>query len=218
MKTKACKFYLKTVDEKGTFEGLAAVYGNVDLGDDIIEPGAFTKTLKDSKGKVPVLWQHDMRAPVGLGILEDSKEGLLIHGELVMEVPKAQEAYALMKKEVMKGLSIGYDTIVSEYDKDADIRRLKELRLWEVSLVTFPMNPEAQITAVKDINELILTDALELARAEIKAGRKLPDELIKEIDELKALIDGSAAEPTQEPDLHSAFDAITQILSKGLSR
>lgn len=216
MKTRHAKFLLKSVDEKGTFEGLAAVYGNVDLGDDVIEPGAFTKTLKEKEGKVPVLYQHDSRQPVGMGFLEDSKEGLLIHGELVMEVPKAQESYALMKKEVLKGLSIGYDTVVSEYDRDTDIRRLKELRLWEVSLVTFPMNPEAQVTSVKKLEEFDLCELIKSLRGEIKAGRKPPADLVAEIEEIKALIDGSAATTPVAPGLHAAAqkaDSIIQLLS-----
>lgn len=179
MLTKEFKFLLKKVADDGTFTGLAAVYGNQDLGGDIIMPGAFAKTISDKQGEVPLLWQHDAREPIGLALLKDSAEGLVVDGNLVMQSPTAQKAYALMKAGVLKGLSIGYDTIVSEYDRENDIRRLKELRLWEVSTVTFPMNPRAQITDIKCIADDLSAAAHDLqAKAfamhrEIKAGRQL---------------------------------------------
>lgn len=177
--TKDFKFQIKSVDEKGSFTGLAAVYGNIDLGGDIIAPGAFTKTLRDKGGKVPILWQHDTREPIGMGTLEDSDKGLMINGQLCMESPVGQKAYGLMKMEVLKGLSIGYDTIVSEYDRENEIRTLKEVKLWEVSLVTFPMNPLAGVTDVKAATSEIDDAVQQISKAaakfheEIKAGRKL---------------------------------------------
>jgi HK97 family phage prohead protease len=148
MKFKDFKFDLKAEDE-GIFTGLAAVYGNTDLGGDIIEPGAFTRTIKNSGGQVPILWQHNIHQPIGLGTLEDTKKGLKVEGRLVMESSQARETYALMKADVVKGLSFGYDVVVAERDHENETRRLKELKLWEVSPVTFPMNPKAQISSVK---------------------------------------------------------------------
>src|SRR5947209_6087057 len=106
---KDFRFELKSLTAEGTFEGLAAVYGNVDLGGDVIEPGAFQKTLVDKGGEVPILYQHDSSEPIGLGKLSDSREGLVVKGDLVLESPVAAKAYALLKKGVLKGLSIGYD-------------------------------------------------------------------------------------------------------------
>jgi HK97 family phage prohead protease len=241
--TKDFRFLIKAVDEKGTFTGLAAVYGNLDLGGDIIAPGAFTKTIREKGGKVPILWQHDQREPIGLGTLEDSAEGLLIHGDLVMESPVAQKAYALMKKEVLKGLSIGYDTIVSEWDSDNEIRTLKEVRLWEVSLVTFPMNPLAQVNDVKAISGELdasvetIADAVSRFGQEIKAGRTLSAATLQSLhasrsamqeamDQLQALIDSTESDPagksaaalyTAAPDLHAASDRITNLLKGAFS-
>jgi HK97 family phage prohead protease len=99
--TKDFKFFMKAVADTGSFEGMAAVYGNVDLGGDVIEPGAFTRTIKNSGGKVPLLWQHDQREPIGMGVLRDSKEGLMIQGKLVMESDVAQKALGLMKADVL---------------------------------------------------------------------------------------------------------------------
>lgn len=238
--TKDFKFLIKSADN-GKFEGLAAVYGNIDLGGDIIAPGAFTKTISDKGGKVPILWQHDSREPIGMGALEDSAEGLVIHGDLVMESPVAQKAYALMKKEVLRGLSIGYDTVVSEYDKERDIRTLKEVRLWEVSLVTFPMNPEAQVTNVKAISSEMeaavemFAEAVKKFEVEIKAGRALSaanlstiraamDSIMKGHGHLQALIDTtsdeagkSAANSKSGPDLHPVFDSLESLLKRSIS-
>jgi len=210
MNTLEYKFEIKKLDESGTFEGMAAVYGNVDHGNDVIMPGAFTKTLKDHDGIVPILYQHNNNMPIGKGTLTDTAKGLEIFGQLTMEVSKARESHALMKDDVLKGLSIGYSTVVSEYDSDKDIRYLKELRLWEVSLVTFPMNPKAKVTAVKDmtIDELI----------EAAKNKNLSADLMKQINELLALVKGQAAASAPAPDIHAMSKAenIIKILSKGV--
>ena len=148
---KEFRFSLKSVDDRGSFVGFAAVYSNVDLGGDVIEPGAFAKTLAEKNGEVPILWQHDAREPIGLGKLTDSPQGLLISGELALESPVAQKAYGLLKRGILKGLSIGYDTVKQHLA--GGVRKLTELKLYEVSLVTFPMNEQALVTGVKTIDE-----------------------------------------------------------------
>ena len=209
IKTQDYKFSVKSLDESGTFEGLAAVYGNLDQGYDVILPGAFTKTLKDHGGKVPLLYQHNSNMPIGMGALTDSMEGLHIKGELVLEVSKARESYALMKRDVLKGLSIGYRTIVDEYDRDKDIRYLKELRLYEVSLVMFPMNLLAQVSAVKQYEDMSVEELI--AEAESKS---LPKDMVEKIKKLQALAARQAAGSISAPDLHAA-DNIIKLLSNG---
>jgi uncharacterized protein len=145
--TKGFRFDVKGVAEDGSFEGLLSVYNVVDLGGDLVEPGAFTKTIAERGSSIPLLWQHDPKQPIGTLSVEDTPEALKVRGQLVLEVERAREAHALMKAGVVKGLSIGYDTIRSVMDKG--VRRLKELRLWEGSAVTFPMCEPAQITSVK---------------------------------------------------------------------
>src|SRR5690349_13005538 len=151
MKLKDFKMELKDFGDNGTFAGFASVYGNKDLGGDVVEPGAFTKTLADKNGEVPILWQHDSREPIGMGRLTDSGDGLIIKGELALESPVAQKAYGLMKKGILKGLSIGYDTVRNEVKSGT--RFLKELKLWEVSIVTFPMNELATVQTIKSIED-----------------------------------------------------------------
>jgi len=209
---KTFKLELKDMTDTGTFTGWASVYGNRDLGGDIVEPGAFTKTIATKNGEVPILWQHDAREPIGLGKLSDSSEGLQIAGELVLESPIAQKAYALLKKGVLKGLSIGYDTVRDEIKNSA--RHLKELKLYEVSIVTFPMNELATVQGVKDMSreeiDFRIEEMLKSMTSETKKFQALADRYAA----LKAPI--SPPEAKQDNDapefLHPSLDRISQLL------
>jgi HK97 family phage prohead protease len=167
--SKSVSFELKSIAEDGTFTGLASTYGNVDLGGDVVERGAFTKTLQERGAQVPILWQHDQKNPIGLGTLTDSPEGLVIKGRLDLDIEQGQRAYSGLKKGYLKGLSIGYDVVKQRYADGA--RHLTELKLYEVSTVTFPMNEEATITSVKG-GSAATVDALTEARRHIRDGRR----------------------------------------------
>lgn len=137
----------------GTVEGYASVFNVIDLGGDIVMPGAFKATLADWKRKKsmpPMLWQHDSWTPIGIwsDIVEDG-HGLKVKGDLVLEVPQAAAARALLLAGAVKGLSIGYRTGDYELDRQTGVRKIKKAELVEISLVTFPMLPEAQITSAK---------------------------------------------------------------------
>lgn len=143
-------------DSVGTIEGYGSVFNLMDRGGDIVLPGAFKRSLAEWKKKkmpVPMLWQHNSDEPIGIWdeIVEDEK-GLRVKGSLVLEVPKAVEVRALIKRKAVSGLSIGYQTKQSETDPKTGVRKLKEITLWEISPVTFPMMPEAQISGVKNSN------------------------------------------------------------------
>jgi len=147
---KTVKFEIKEVDdEEGTFTGYAATFSKTpDSYGDIIEPGAFTKTIKERKDKIKILWQHSPYEPIGkpLEMTEDEK-GLFVKGKISTGVQRGREVMVLMKDKVITELSIGYETIKQEWDKG--IRHLKELKLYDFSPVTFAANEEAEITAVK---------------------------------------------------------------------
>jgi HK97 family phage prohead protease len=138
------------VTDSGTFVGLGAAYGNTDLGGDSIVPGAFNRTLQGSK-TFPLLWQHDPGQPIGTVKCSDSPQGLQVEGQLLLSDPTGAKAYNLLKNGVLKGLSIGYDTMQESFQDG--VRLLKELRLWEVSIVTFPMNLSAGVTSVKNMTD-----------------------------------------------------------------
>jgi HK97 family phage prohead protease len=153
MEQKAFQFKLKSEpDETGRFEGWASVYGNVDHGGDICAPGCFSQTLK-MRPQVPILWQHRPDEPIGIGNMSDSHKGLQIDGRLILSDATAKKAYEFMKANVLRGLSIGYETVKSTNTPDGG-RLLQELRLHEVSVVTFPMNEQATVTSVKSLSDV----------------------------------------------------------------
>ena len=93
MSEQQLQLEIKEITTEGTFEGLLSPYGNVDAGGDVVEPGAFTKTLKERGGKVPLLWQHDSKNPIGSIVLEDRTAGLYAKGQLLLSIPQAKAAY-----------------------------------------------------------------------------------------------------------------------------
>ena len=137
-------------DQDGIFEGYASVFGVVDQGMDVVERGAFAKSL--GKRKVKMLWQHEMDKPIGVweDIYEDER-GLFVRGRILKEVEKGREAMALLKAGAIDSMSIGYRTIEAAPEGDGRVRKLLEVDLFEISLVTFPMLPDAKVTNVKSI-------------------------------------------------------------------
>ncbi len=157
---------------EGKFTGMASVYGEVDLGKDVVERGAFAKTISENP-VVPILWQHNSKeAPIGKGTLRNTREGLAIDAELDMEDPLGVHAFRKLKMGLLKGLSIGFESVTDEIK--SGIRHLKEIKLWEVSIVTFPMLPSAQVTSVK---QMILSHkadfTTELEAAQTWASRRM---------------------------------------------
>lgn len=149
MKTKLImQAEIKEITPEGVFEGMLSPYGNLDETGDVVEPGAYKKTLKDNNNEVVCLWQHDAKNPIGKLTLEDRADGLWCKGQLEMALPKAREAYICIKGQLVKGLSIGFQSIQDSI-KDG-VRHLKEIKLYEGSLVTFPANLGALIASVKN--------------------------------------------------------------------
>src|SRR3990172_976418 len=138
-------FEIKEISEQGTFEGLLSPYGNVDEGGDVVERGAYTKTLQDKGDTRPLLWEH--REPIGELALEDRPDGLWVKGNLLMDLPEAKKAYLLIKARIAKGLSVGFKAIKAPIENG--IRHLKEIKLFEGSIVLFPMNELAEIISIK---------------------------------------------------------------------
>ena len=145
---------LKSLEEDGRFAGYASVFDVVDNQRDVVERGAFSGTLRNRLKDIKLLWQHQMSEPIGVieRMFEDER-GLYVEGRLLMSVAKAREAYALLKEKVVTGLSIGYSPVRFIIDAKTGVRKLKEVALWEVSLVTFPANDSAGVTVVKAAEE-----------------------------------------------------------------
>lgn len=176
LETKFCRFdSALTVVQGQRIEGYASLFGAPDQGGDVVEKGAYDKSLKalESAGRnVKMLWQHDPTEPIGIWdeIREDSR-GLYVKGRLLDSVSRAREAAALIEAGAIDGLSIGYKTVRATRD-DQGLRRLSEVDLWEVSLVTFPMLPQARVSA-EAATEAKSDDLADMARVFDDARRKL---------------------------------------------
>jgi uncharacterized protein len=158
-----------TDDKVGTFKGYGAVFNNIDRGGDAIAPGAFKATLKEwrGRGKRPkMLLQHGgFFGPAEDGIpigkyteMEEDEKGLYLEGELfALDTQKGKYIYEGLKSGELDGLSIGYEVVDVTYGKgkpDEPRRTLKKLNLFEVSIVTFPMNGKATVEAAKAIEQM----------------------------------------------------------------
>ena len=145
---------IKSVSDSGEFEGYGSVFGVKDSYADIVMPGAFLNSLSQwkEKGALPaLLWQHQMAEPIGIYTeMREDSTGLYVKGRLLIDDdPLSKRAHAHMKAGSLSGLSIGYILKDYEYDRSKDAFLLKEIDLWEVSLVTFPSNDEARVSDVK---------------------------------------------------------------------
>lgn len=163
-----------TDDATGEFTGVASVCGVEDLGGDLIEAGAFSKTVAENP-IVKVLWQHDPSEVIGQGKLQELGAMLTIKGQLDMDDPQARKVYGKLKKGLISGLSIGFQAlkVIWEETKERYLRHITELKVWEVSIVTFPMLPQAQVTSIKRLAENRMAQAWAEALREIKEGRVL---------------------------------------------
>jgi HK97 family phage prohead protease len=154
LKHRNVAFKATAVGDAGTFSGYASVFGNEDTYGEIVAPGAFSESLAAltaAGDPLPVLWQHNASQPIGgSDMLVEDNRGLKTEGFLLIdEIPQAKAAHTLMKRRIVKGLSIGYYVRDSSYDEKTGIRTLKALDLVEYSIVTFPANELATVDNVK---------------------------------------------------------------------
>jgi HK97 family phage prohead protease len=147
---------LDDTDQEGVFEGYGATFGNEDLGRDIIAKGAFKKTLGETRKlkRLPrMLWMHKSDEPIGVWTeMREDDTGLYVKGKLAT-TQRGRDTLELVRMGAVDGLSIGFQTVNAKMDDKTGARTLTEVRLFEVSPVAFPMNPEARVTAVKAAEE-----------------------------------------------------------------
>jgi len=199
-------------EEKGVFSGYGSIFGNKDLGNDIVVEGAFAKSIGKKGAKaVKMLYQHRQDEPIGVfdEIIED-RRGLKVKGRLAMGTQRGREVYELMKMGALDGLSIGYrvDPKGVDYDEKGKRRYLKSVDLMEISAVTFPMNPRARVQAVKGADrtvrewEELLRDAGSLSRNEAKAAASAVAKALEQRDAVKE----------ETPEVLDALTRFTNIL------
>jgi HK97 family phage prohead protease len=160
----------------GAIEGYASLFGEVDQARDMVMPGAFTQTL-EQRGlrKIPMLFQHDPSEPVGVWLeLKEDFRGLRARGRLIPDVMRARELLSLLKAGAVDGLSIGYRTVRGPIDPKTRVRKLYQVDLWEISIVTFPLLNGARVSAVKQAPKLSrLREAAEAEWRSLLAGQDI---------------------------------------------
>lgn len=207
-------FEIKEVTASGTFAGYGSVYGVVDQGDDIVQPGAFADSLNEwnSKGRMPaLLWQHKSGEPIGAyTAMREDANGLYVEGKLALKTQRGAEAYELMQMKAISGLSIGFMTREDSYDQKTGIRTIKKGDLWEVSLVTFPMNDSARVAVVKSIEEI---ESLSSAERYLRdSGGLSRAQAVAFVSRIKSLAQSESAEQNPLADVLACFTKQTQIL------
>lgn len=183
---------------KNTFEGYASVFGNKDDGGDIMQYGAFTKTILENMRRIKVLYMHSMFDLIGkpLRLNEDSK-GLEFEA-FVSDTILGKDVMTLINDKVITDMSIGYERVKSDYDEVTNTRTLKEVKLWEISPVTWGMN---ELAGIKGRFDFLSNYGM----------------IKKEVDRLEALIKGAGlTTPRNEPFKNDEIDpeVIQSILDK----
>ena len=195
--------------EDGTFIGYGSIFNNTDLGNDVVEKGAFTKSLGKTGPKgVKMLFQHKTDMPIGVfESVEEDEKGLRVKGRLALKTQAGREAYELLKMGAIDGLSIGFRVKPDgqKYDSKSKRRYIKEVELMEISLVTFPMNPRARVRSVKGDGLSIrewengLRDVFHLSRSEAKVAAKAVHDVFSQCDaESKSLTVNAVASLTEK--------------------
>lgn len=204
---KSFEVEIKADTNKRTIEAYASTFGNKDLGGDVVQKGAFAKTIQERfdqgrKNGIKVLWQHNMHMPIGLPIhMEEDSKGLLTVSK-ISNTDWGNRALELAKDRVVDKTSIGYDVIKDDYSTDG-ARLLQELKLYEYSLVTFPMNEAADVLGVKALGDMAqLTSLLDTV------GAKDLTELLQDHQKAGAVLSsGNVAK------IKNAITALTEVLS-----
>lgn len=163
MKKMIVPMEIKAVDDAGQFSGYASIFGNVDLGGDVIskdEP--FKEIVTNPDGKVITLFSHDSGGlfsataaggiPIGLADVSQNSKGLKFDAQLVMDDPFVKRVHTHLKAKTITGMSIGYDVLPGgARTLESGIRELNALKLWEISPVIWGMNPKASVDVVKSL-------------------------------------------------------------------
>jgi HK97 family phage prohead protease len=153
------RFEVKEFDaETGKISGYGSVFGNKDSYGDIVQPTAFKNLEEKGIKRIKMLWQHNMKEP--LGVWDSYKiddHGLWLEGTISQVVQRGKEAIDLIKMGAIDGLSIGYYTMKETWDSATKSLLLDEVDLIETSIVTMPANTLARISEIKSKSDKIQT-------------------------------------------------------------
>ena len=217
---KTFEFKVEDADsKKGIIRGFASTFGNIDFGDDVVDAGAFKKTIQETRGLVPILADHDPSKPIGWNVrAEETEKGLFVEGQINLKTQLGKDRYEIAQQALevgaKMGLSIGYGVIKAMPDKERPaVRRLKELKLYEYSLVIFPMNNQAMITAAKSWQDVTATNIVDMIFEKANALGVSPDVIAGAL--LKK--HGAAPAPIKnDPALDQSLDRFLKSLTEGV--
>lgn len=198
---------IEKLAENGVFAGYASVFNVTDNQKDMILSGAFARTLKNRENEIKLLWQHKADEPIGVFTkIKEDKKGLYVEGKLLLDIARAREAYALLKSGAIDGLSIGYNVAESEIDSKTGIRIIRDLDLWEISLVTFPANSHAGVTLVKNETPKTIREFEHFLR----------DAGFSRMEAKSIALSGFKSEPQREADGDDEFLQLESALQKAM--
>lgn len=210
---------IKDIDEaKGIITGYFSVFGNKDSDDDVIMPGAYTKTLQENYRRIKHLYQHNPWQP-----LSGTKNGNLIITQdnyglhftsTVSKTSWGRDAIRLYADGVIDEQSVGFNTIKSQ-DKQG-YRELTELKLWEGSAVTWAANDQALTGSVKSLNKDDLFKKMDVIVKSIRNGKYENEDIFDSLElyfkQLQNLINNLTKEAT-EPPLSTLPDSVKDIFT-----
>lgn len=196
------------IEDNGTFQGYGSLFDKTpDSYNDIVERGAFKKSLAQggrNRNGVPMLWQHNSTQIPGIWLnLKEDPKGLLAQGKLLLQTTLGNDVYHVMKEGADAGtfslnMSIGYSPKKHETDEETGIRTLKEVELWELSLVTFPAKLGASVSVVKSIEQAKNIREVETALRDSGFSKKEAQLLISTIKSSLRDSEMKANEPLSE--------------------
>lgn len=178
---------LETRADGAGFSGYASHFWSVDSYLTAVKQGAFKKTIRERGDKTPILWQHDAYAPIGKPTaMNEDKTGLRFDAAISEGTTSGRDAMALLRDGVPLGMSFGFQTTKSrpgtkddpiefgEYKaKPEEVEIIEEVRLWEISLVTFPAN---ELAAINDVRAVAEADALATLTEALRNGTLTPED------------------------------------------
>lgn len=180
---------------EGVIRGIASVYEKRDLNGDIVVKGAFTETVRE-RPEVPLLWEHDTKSVIGKARVSESDAGLELEAKLDTSDETALRILRKIRDGYIRGLSIGYTVDDAEWAEldGKPVRKLNKVSVWEVSVVTLPAMPDAQIIEAR--SAAIATDARPNEREGVPVEQieQLRNELRDEIAAVKRFVGDAIAE------------------------
>jgi len=219
--------------EKG-ISGYASHFNSIDSYGTAVKKGAFAKTIAERGSRIPVLWNHWADTPIGKPTeLREDETGLYFNASIVEETEKGAEIMALLRSQVPLGMSFGFETLKSRPVEESDTldwsaapdyfrseqgrkeaRVIEEVRLWEISVVTFPANEKAGINSVRATEQVAaLVQLLEDLRSGELSESDSRHELLQQI--VAALPDQPGpvedATPLLTPARHRDLDMLADL-------